>query len=459
MVSRRVVIVGGSDAGISAALRAKQVDPGASVEVVVADAYPNYSICGIPFFLSGEVQHSASLAHRTAREIERAGVHLRLETLATEIDPTAGRLRVEGPGGTERLPYDTLVLGTGATPRRPDGDGFEHPAVYPLHGMGTAFRALEGLRANPQRVIVVGSGYIGLEMADALRVRGVDDVTLVGSSPAPLPTVDPELGALVREELERGGVRVIDGTRVRAIEDAGGGRARVLGGEGFAGEADLVVLSTGVVPETSLGTACGLKTGEGGALRVDRRMGTKLAGVLAAGDCVETWHRILERPVWLPLGTTAHKQGRVAGENAAGGAAAFAGTLGTQIVKVFELAIGRTGLDESEARLAGHDAATIAFSGRDHKAYYPGATETHVRVVGDRGTGRLLGAQLVGHWRSGVAKRLDVFAAALHLGLAVTEVLDLDLSYTPPLGSPWDVVQQAAEAWDLRWRRQTDSSG
>jgi NADPH-dependent 2,4-dienoyl-CoA reductase/sulfur reductase-like enzyme len=193
--------------------------------------------------------------------------------------------------------------------------------------------------------------------------------------------------------------------------------------------------------------AAGVETGVRRALRVDRRMRTNLPDVLAAGDCVETWYRLLDRPAYLPLGTIAHKQGRVAGETAVGGDREFAGSLGTQVVKVFELAVARTGLREPDAREAGFEPVTVGSVQFDHKAYYPGAHQLHIRLTGDRATGRLLGCQLVGDHRAEVAKRIDIPAGALFHHMTVEALSDLDLSYTPPFGSPWDAVQLAAQDW------------
>jgi NADPH-dependent 2,4-dienoyl-CoA reductase/sulfur reductase-like enzyme len=262
-----------------------------------------------------------------------------------------------------------------------------------------------------------------------------------------LPTLDPELGVKVGQTLRRHGVEVVTGATVAAVEADGKGLAvRSDAGEQWAG--DLVVLAAGVAPASDLARHAGLATGEGGAIRVDRSMRTSRAEVFAAGDCAETWHRVLGRAAYLPLGTTSHKQGRVAGENAVGGRREFAGAVGTQVVKVFDWAFARTGLLEPEARRAGFEPLTAAVECWDHKSYYPGARRLWLRVTGDRGSGRLLGAQIAGHWQAQVAKRIDVFAAALFAALTVEEVSDLDLSYTPPLGSPWDAIQMAAQAWE-----------
>jgi NADPH-dependent 2,4-dienoyl-CoA reductase/sulfur reductase-like enzyme len=283
---------------------------------------------------------------------------------------------------------------------------------------------------------IVGSGYIGLEMADALTHRGVQ-VNLFGRAETVLPTVDQSLGNLVADELRRHDVTVHAGVAVEAIERGPDDRLVVRGAGGILSAADLVLVAAGVVPNARLAVEAGIETGEKGAIRVDRGMRTNVADVFAAGDCVETWHRVLQSSTYLPLGTTAHKQGRVAGENAVGGQRLFEGSLGTQVVKVFDIAIARTGLRDHEARRAGFDPLTVETEVWDHKAYYPGAQQLSIRVTGDRRSGQLLGAQLLGHWQAEVAKRVDVYAAALFAGQSVDAISDLDLSYTPnPSAAP-----------------------
>jgi len=445
----RLAIIGGSDAGIAAALRAREVDPSAEVTVVVADAYPNYSICGLPFYLSGEVPDWRALAHRTAAEIEAHGVTLLLDHTARAIDPARHEVALmDRAGNLHTLAYDRLVIATGAVPLRPRIAGIDLPGVYALHNMGEGVAVHERLamRASaPHAVVIIGGGYIGVGMADALTHRGLA-VTLVEQAPAVLTTVDPSLGAAVGVELGRHGVAVATGVRVERITRDREGLV-VAGSGGFRARGDLALVVVGVRPDAELARAAGAEMGERGAIRVTRAMETTVADIYAAGDCVETWDRLLHRPTYLPLGTTAHKQGRVAGENAVGGARQFLGSLGTQVVKVFDLAAAGTGLGEEAARRAGVDPLTVEVAVPDHKAYYPGAHDLRIRVTGDRRTGDLLGAQMLGHWRSEVATRIDVFATALFSGLPVDEVSDLDLSYTPPLGSPWDAVQMAGQEW------------
>ena len=298
---------------------------------------------------------------------------------------------------------------------------------------------------RPRRAVIVGGGYIGLEMAEAFTSRELE-VTVVEQAPAAMPTVDPELGQLIGQELAGQAVRLATEVTVRAIHPHATG-LRVVGDPGFAEPADLVLVVVGVRPDSGLAAAAGVELGARHAIAVDRQMRTNLPGIWAAGDCVHTHHRLLPAPTYLPLGTTAHKQGRIAGDNALGGQASFAGSIGTQVVKVFDLAVARTGLRDAEAAAAGYDPVTVGTVEFDHKAYYPGAHRLRLRITGDRTSGQLLGAQLVGDRRAQVAKRIDIFATALFHRMSVEGLSDLDLSYTPPFGSPWDAVQMAAQTW------------
>jgi NADPH-dependent 2,4-dienoyl-CoA reductase/sulfur reductase-like enzyme len=459
-----LVMIGGSDAGISAALRARELDPGSEVTVVVADAYPNFSICGIPYYLSGEVARWQNLAHRTIGDLEAAGMGLRLDTTAHRIDVAGRKLLITTPGGaSELLSYDKLIVGTGAVPVRPSIGGLDAlgaaDGVHLLHSMGDTFAVMRTLEtAAPGSAVIVGAGYIGLEMTDALTVRGLQ-VTQMEQLPEVLPTVDPELGALVHAELAARGVEVLTGTTVRQISRAVQGQAGRLHVQATAADgtavtrtADMVLVVVGVRPETTLAAEAGAALGIKGALAVDPGMRTNLPDVFAAGDCVVTHHRLLGQ-AYLPLGTTAHKQGRVAGENALGGDRQFAGSLGTQVVKIFDQAAARTGLRDHEAQ-AGFDPVTVESEADDHKAYYPGSYKITMRVTGDRATGQLLGLQLFGHKNAEIAKRIDIAATAIFHGMTVDGFSDLDLSYTPPLGSPWDAVQMGAQAWVRETKQQ-----
>jgi len=445
------LIIGGSDAGIAAGIRAHELDPTCEITLVLADEYPNYSICGLPFFLSGETPDWHSLAHRT----EFPGIRLMPNHAAESIDPIGKSVVVRNGSGVQlELRYDKLLIGTGARPVRPNIEGFYLPGVFPLHTMEDSFAVHRFMEEQqPKSAIIVGAGYIGLEMADALTHRGIR-VTIASRTETVLATVDPVYGRLVEAELQRHGVEVWNQVEVTSIQSLDS-QLSVLGTQNFSRTADLVLVAVGVQPNSDLGATAGILTGTKGALRVNRRMETNLADVYAAGDCVETWHRLLNRYAYLPLGTTAHKQGRTAAENAIGNNREFAGSLGTQVVKLFDLVAARTGLRDHEARRAGFDSFTAQTTVWDHKAYYPGARELHLRITGDRTTGCLLGAQLLGHKNSEVSKRADIFASALYHNMRVEELNDLDLSYTPPLSSPWDPVQMGAQFWANAVRKES----
>jgi NADPH-dependent 2,4-dienoyl-CoA reductase/sulfur reductase-like enzyme len=383
---------------------------------------------------------------------------LRLDTTARRIDVDARKLLVTGPDGADDvISYDQLIVGTGAVPVRPPIAGLDEfgpgDGVHLLHSMGDTFALMRTLEDHqPASAVIVGAGYIGLEMADALTTWGLL-VTQIEQLPEVLPTVDPELGSLVNAELNRREVKVLTGTTVRAVSKAPAGQdgrlevsAVTATGEPVSCFADLVLVVVGVRPDTELAVSAGAKIGPRGAIAVDPMMRTGLPSLFAAGDCVVTHHRLLG-DTYLPLGTTAHKQGRVAGENACGGHREFAGSLGTQVVKIFDQAAARTGLRDHEARAAGYNPVTVGSEADDHKAYYPGSHRIAMRFTGDRQTGRLLGVQLFGSKDAEIAKRVDIVATAIFHNMTVDGLSDLDLSYTPPLGSPWDAVQIGAQAW------------
>lgn len=434
-----LVIIGGSDAGIAAALRARELDPAARITVLLADDYPNFSICGLPYFLSGEVPDWSQLAHRT----DFPGIDIKRGHRARSINPHTKRIIIEQGGSERGLDYDRLIIATGAVPVRPDFPGNDLPGVHVLHSMADSFAVQDHLTARPPgQVVVVGAGYIGLEMAEAFRRRGFD-VTLISRSIQVMPTVEPDLGILVATELERHGIAIVHGASVARIEPG----LRVHDDQGGIHDAELVLLAAGVRPASRLARDTGIALGNRDAIVVTEHMETNLPDIFAAGDCVETRHRLLSKPTWISLGTIAHKQGRIAGENAVRGGRAFAGIVGTQSLKLFDRVIARTGLLTSEAEAEGYSPLTVNVSVPDHTQYYPGASELRLRLTGDTLSGRLLGLQIVGHRDAEVSKRIDIAATAIFQGASIEALNDLDLSYTPPLNTPWDPIQQAAQLW------------
>lgn len=378
-----ILIIGGSDAGISAALRIRELASDNQITVMLADEFPNFSICGLPFYLSGEVPEWQNLAHRTKDDITREGINLMSSHWAKTIDPAQQVVTAIAPNGQEvTVSYDKLILGTGAISRRPRIEGMDTPGVFCLRWMGDSFKVNQYIiDHNVESAIIVGGGYIGLEMADALCLRGLQ-VTLIEYFPTVLNTVHSSFGERVADELKNHGIRVETGIAVEKIQQSGD-KLQITGSGNFSAEAGLVLVAAGAIPSTALAQTAGVKLAKSGAIEVNNRMETNIPNIYAAGDCVETWHKLLQSPVYLPLGTTSHKQGRIAGENAVGGNREFQGTLGTQVVKVFDLAISRTGLREAEAKQAGYEPLSVEFKGWDHKVYYPGAHPIRIRVTGD----------------------------------------------------------------------------
>lgn len=442
-----LVIIGGSDAGISASIRAKEVDPEIEVTVIVADSFPNFSICGLPFHLSGEVRDWNTLAHRSVTEIEKQGIRLLLEHRATRIDASYKTVTVINKREqSTTLEYDKLIIATGAVSDRPILTGFDLPGVVTLRWMDDGLSIKQYMDIHePASVVILGTGYIGMEMADALTRQGLS-VRVIARSGRILKTVDHDIGVIILKELSSNGIRLYDGINVRGIVKQEG-RLSILNHEGILIDGDMVLVATGARPESTLAAGCEIETGIKGAIRVNNAMETNISDIYAAGDCVETWHRVLKKYTYLPLGTTAHKQGMVAGENAAGGESVFSGSSGTQVVKIFNLVIARTGLNEGEAKKAGFDPLTSDLKTTDHKAYYPNSSPVLIRITGDRKTHWILGAQILGHYGAEISKRIDIFATALFHEMTVESLNNLDLSYTPPLSSPWDPVQMAAQEW------------
>jgi NADPH-dependent 2,4-dienoyl-CoA reductase/sulfur reductase-like enzyme len=325
---------------------------------------------------------------------------------------------------------------------RPNLPGVRAPGVYGVQTLDDGAAVLAGLTGQPRRAVVVGGGYIGIEMAEAMVRRGLA-VTLVDQAAEPMTTVDPDMGALVRKAMQGMGIAVLTGTPVTGFETGPDGRVSAVGTESETLPADIVVLGLGVRPATELAGAAGLPLGEYGGVLTDLRMEVLgHEGVWAGGDCVEVLHRVSQRRAHVALGTHANKHGRVIGTNLSGGDATFPGIVGTAVSKVCDLEVGRTGLLEAEARAAGFQPVSVTVRSTTRAGYFPGAGPITVKMIAERGTGRLLGAQLVG--REGSAKRVDVCAVALWNEMTVEEMTGLDLGYAPPFSPVWDPVLVAA---------------
>ncbi len=455
MATERLVVIGGVAAGLSAASRARRVNP--QMEILVYERGPDisYSACGLPYLIAGHVRSTDALRVYSPDFFrQRRNIQVFTGREVVEISPSRRRVVVSSQGAAlEEIHFDRLVIATGAEPVRPEISGLELTGVFHVNDLQSTLalkRFLDGER--PRCAVILGGSYIGLEMAEALRRLGLE-VTLIDRSTALLESVDEEISALIEKELESNGVRVLKDAQVEALMGDRSLRVRRLGWKGAPGggmETEVVVLATGIRPRTRLAAEAGIQLGPSGALAVSEFMETSAPAIYAAGDVAEARHLVTGKPTYIPLGTTANKQGRVAGENAAGGRARFAGIVGTAAVKVFNLEVARTGLNRTQAQAAGFRTAVASISGAS-RARYLGGQEITTRLIADRATGRLLGAQMAGP--EGVAKRIDVLATALHAGMTVEQIAALDLSYAPPFATVWDPILIAAQEMLRELRR------
>jgi NADPH-dependent 2,4-dienoyl-CoA reductase/sulfur reductase-like enzyme len=439
----RMVVVGGDAAGMSAASQARKRRDPAELEIVAFERgrHVSYSACGLPYYAGDVVKDWRDLVARTAEEFAEQDIEVRTRHEVDAIDLEARRVRVRDldAGSVVSEPWDLLVVATGSEPLRPPIDGIDLPGVYGLSVLEDGIELRKAVDAGPERAVVVGGGYIGLEAAEALVARGVR-TSLVEAGPQVMGRVDPDMGELVSQAVRDIGVELHLGEQVAAIE--GDGRVRAVRTDRRTLEADLVVLGLGTRPAVGLAEASGIELGQSGAIAVNPRLQTHHDGVWAAGDCVEAHHLVSGRPVSFHLGTIANKQGRICGINIGGGYATFPGVLGTAVSRVCEVEVARTGLSEAELDGLGLEWEQAAVDSTTRAAYFPGAAPIRTKVLAERRTGRLLGAQIVG--KEGAAKRIDVFATALWNAMTVGEMVNMDLSYAPPFSPVWDPVLIAA---------------
>jgi NADPH-dependent 2,4-dienoyl-CoA reductase/sulfur reductase-like enzyme len=436
-VPERLVVIGGDAGGMTALSQVRRLKPGVEIVVFEKGHYTSYSACGIPYVVGGDVRRVSDLVARSPDKHRADGIDVRLRHEVTAIDVDRRRVSVRDLDNDSDLPveFDQLLIATGGRPIRPQLPGIDNPKVHGVQTLDDADHLLRHATEQCRRVAVVGGGYIGLEMAEAFVKRGAD-VVLVEGSDQVMRTLDPEMAGLVADALRGTGVDLRLGDTVEAFTDDG----VVVGGDEIP--ADLVVLGIGVAPNSELARDAGIDLGPRDSIHVDRRQHTSAEGVWAAGDCCESFHLVSRRPVHIALGTIANKQARVAGINIGGGHASFPGVVGTAISKICGTEVARTGLTTAEATAAGFDHAAVTITSTTKAGYFPGAEKMDVRFVFERGSGRLLGAQIVGG--AGAAKRIDACAVALTAAMTVSQIVDLDLAYAPPFAGVWDPVLIAA---------------
>ncbi|KUN22077.1 flavoprotein oxidoreductase [Streptomyces antibioticus] len=445
--SERLVVIGGDAAGMSAASQARRLKGPDALEIVAFERghFTSYSACGIPYWVGGDVEERDELIARTPEEHRARGIDLRMRTEVTEIDVAGQRVRARDvdSGAESWTSYDKLVIATGARPIRPEMPGADAPGVHGVQTLDDGQALIDTLaRTRGRRAVVVGAGYIGVEMAEALINRGYE-VTVVNRGSEPMSTLDADMGRLVHEAMEGLGITMVNDAAVTKVLTGEDGRVRAVATEDAEYPADVVVLGIGVRPETSLAKAAGLPVGRHDGLLTDLALRVRgHENIWAGGDCVEVLDLVSGQERHIALGTHANKHGQVIGANVGGGYATFPGVVGTAVSKVCDLEIARTGLREKDARRAGLQYEAVTIESTSRAGYYPGASLMTVKMLAERRTGRLLGVQIVG--REGAGKRVDIAAVALTAGMTVEQMTALDLGYAPPFSPVWDPVLVAA---------------
>jgi len=435
---RKIIIVGGVAGGASAAARARRVDEHADIHVFERGPYISFANCGLPYFIAGEIDDRAKLVVMTPEKFwERSRIHAHVNHEVLSINRAAKTVRVKGPDGAEReVPYDKLILSQGAKPIVPPIPGVDLPHVFTLRDIPDMDRIVKFLdEEKPKRAVVIGGGFIGVEMAEAFHHRGIH-VTIVERNPHILPLLDRDMATHLQNQIRNADFDFKANANAARFTGEG-----VEFADGSKLAADLILLSVGVKAEVELAKAAGLEIGATGGVKTNGRMESSDPNIYAVGDAAETIHALTGARARIALAGPANRQGRIAGSNAAGARMIYPGALGTSIVRALHMTVGFTGLNSAQAAKAGFTFFTSLTRDHSHAHYYPGAKPVMIKVIAEEGTGRLLGAQVLGE--RGVDKRVDVLATAITAKLSVFDLETLDLAYSPPFGSAQDPVNVA----------------
>jgi NADPH-dependent 2,4-dienoyl-CoA reductase/sulfur reductase-like enzyme len=436
---KKIVIIGGVAAGMSAASRARRNDPQAEITVFEKSGDVSYGSCGLPYYISDDIKDAKKLVAISAEDFrEKRNIDVRLWCEGLRFDRRKKLVEVRNlkTGEEDNYAYDKLVIATGAQAIVPNLPGKNLKNVFVVRTLQDGIAVKKIIKTHkPKNAVVVGGGYIGLEMAEALTVSGVK-VSVVEQLDRLVANIDKDMSALVEKELIDHGCEIYKSNGLREISGAGVvEKVHLMRGDEIP--ADMVIMAVGVRPNIGFAKRSGVELGQTGAIKTDARMRTNINDVYAAGDCAEAKNLITGRGDYIPLGTTANKQGRVAGDNVSGGHSQFKGVVGTAVVKIFNLEVARTGLSE-EAALKLFNARSVVVKGKSRAGYYPNPAEITVKLHFIPGEGRLLGAQMIG--REGAAQRINLFAAAIQEKINLQKLSEWDLAYAPPFAPVWDVV-------------------
>jgi NADPH-dependent 2,4-dienoyl-CoA reductase/sulfur reductase-like enzyme len=441
--SERLLVIGGCAAGMSAASKAKRMNKNLHVIALEKTPHVSYSACGIPYYVADLVREPRELIAITPEEFrERRGIEVLIRHEVVEIQPvkkTVTAINLDS-GKEIKFDYDKLVIAVGGAPKKPNLPGMDAKNVFTLQTLQDGIHIRNYIDENrPKKVAIIGGGYIAMEMTEAFRQRSLE-VTVIQKRDQILSSFEPDIVEKVAAELANNEVKILTNAEATALEISDGGSVtNVIFNDGQQKlPVDLVLVSTGLAANTKLAEIAGVRAGNTGAIAVDWKMQTNVPSIYAAGDCVEVKHLVSGKPDYIPLGPTANKQGRVAGENIGGGTATFKGVVGTTVFKTFNLEVAQTGLNIRQAKQSGFEPDSITITENSKAGYYPGVKPITVTVIWDKRSRRLLGAQMVGE--EGVSKRIDVFAAALTNKMTLDEMAYLDVSYAPPFAPVWDPV-------------------
>lgn len=437
-MSEKFLIIGGVAAGMSAAAKARRVNPDIDIIVYTNDEYISYAGCGLPYFIGGKIDSRKKLLARSVEDFAIQNIMVKTLMQAEEIIPETGKVVIRDLTNklTIKDNYDRLLIATGARPFVPPLEESHLGGIFALRTIHDSLRIKDFLiQHRPQKAVVIGAGYIGLEMVENLLEYGCQ-VSLIEKSPHIIPNMDEDMAQTLCKYLESRDVDIRTGETVMGFR-----------GDKFVTEihtdkgeiaADFVLLSIGVQPNSEIAKLAGIELGIKNAIRVNDKMESSIEGIYAAGDCATTRHLLSEKEVYIPMGTTANKQGKVAGENAAGGYASFSGVLGTGIARVMEMEISRTGLCASECQALGINYISKRIKSRTAAHYCPASGEIHIKLIVNQSNNRLIGAQIIGY--AGAAMRIDMLAAVITMGATVEDLVDMDLAYSPPFSPVWDPV-------------------
>lgn len=436
----KVIVIGGDAAGMSAASRVRKYAPDSEVVVYEAGEHVSYSACGMPFYIGGEVREFDDLIHYpVSKFVQERKINVQLNSRVTGLDTSRREVTVERNGETVQDHYDRLIIATGARPAIPEEFRGKNN-VHTLRHIDDLLPLEESLE-TVQKVTIVGAGYVGMEMADALSKMG-KEVTVIQRSERVLRGLDEEFTYMISKELESNKVTLLLNSPVKGIDENNGIITSIKAGQKSV-PTDAVFIATGIVPNSEFAKDAGIRISNSGAILVNERMQTSAPMVYAAGDVATTKNIVTGREMYFPLATGSNKSGRIAGENAAGKRSTYAGIVGTEVVKLFSLEIGRTGLDEKEARMNKFRPVASTITSTSRASYYPGASPLKIKLVADENTHRLLGGILIG--KEGVAKRLDVLATALYCKMKIEDLTRIDYSYSPPFSPAWEPLGVAAD--------------